>query len=85
MSLTTWNIEIKSCMQIHGESFEDVESCTLTGEELDKKFDSDYGGVKGKPFTVWTKKRVYFPACYDGMEWCESVSRHPDGKHTEHV
>lgn len=53
--------------------------------EMDRKFDSGYGGEEGAHFTVWTAKRVYFPAGYDGSEWCGSVSRDPDGAPTAHV
>jgi hypothetical protein len=56
----------------------------MTDEEMNKEFDSGYGGTKGVPFTVWTKNTVYFPICYDGAEWVGSVSRNPDGKSTEH-
>jgi hypothetical protein len=72
-------------MQLHSETFDDVVSCTLTAEELCVKFDSGYGMSEGKPFTIWTANRVYFPAVYDGAEWAESVSRNPDGKPTSHI
>ena len=71
-------------MKEHGESWENTVDSTLTDEQLDKEFDSGYGGTEGDAFTVWTEKRVYFPICYDGSEWCGSVARHPDGKPTEH-
>ena len=29
------------------------------------------------PFTLWTKKHVYFPAMYDGSVWVTSVPRNP--------
>ena len=34
---------------------------------------------------LWTAARVYFPACYDGSEWCESVPRNPCDEATTHV
>lgn len=40
-------------------------------------FDCGFGGTNGPRFTVWTKTRVFFPVCYDGAEWVESVSRDP--------
>ena len=61
-------------MKYHDDSWDNVVSCTLTEEELCKSFNEDYGCSEGKPFTVWTKTRVYFPAVYDGAEWVESVS-----------
>jgi len=83
--VTTWRRMIKYEMELHGETADDVVSCTLTDAELDREFDAGYGGHEGASFTLWTKKRVYFPATYDGAEWVASVSRDPDGKPTEHV
>jgi len=80
----TWRQMIADEMKEHGESWENTVDSTLTDEQLDKEFDSGYGGTEGDAFTVWTEKRVYFPICYDGAEWCGSVARHPDGKPTEH-
>lgn len=54
-------------------------------EWLDYLFDDDFGTIEGESFTIWTKKRVYFPVTYDGSEWAASVSRFPDGKSTEHI
>jgi len=68
-----------------GETWGDIEAITLTEAELDVEFDTGFGGAEGEPFTVWTKRRVYFPACYDGAEWVSSVSRYPDGKPTHHI
>lgn len=68
----------------HGEEWDDIESITLTPEQLDREFDDGYGGTEGEPFTVWTKDRVYFPIGYDGAKWCGSVARNPDGKATNH-
>jgi hypothetical protein len=68
-----------------GELFEDIESSTLTDEQLDTKFDNGYGGSQGCAFTVWTKNHVYFPAVYDGAEWVAYVPRHPNGEATSHV
>lgn len=81
---TTWRKDITRELKENGETWSDVESHTLTDEELDTEFDSGYGGTEGVPFTLWTKSRVYFPLCYDGSEWTGSVSRHPDGKPTIH-
>ena len=49
------------------------------------KFGNGFGAHEGIPFTMWTKKRVYFPVEYDGAEWVSSVSRNPDGEPTGHV
>jgi hypothetical protein len=85
MSKTNWRTMIGANMAEHGESPDDIVSCTLTDTELDETFDNGFGGSEGKPFTLWTKKRVYFPVVYDGAEWVASVSRRPNGKATPHV
>ena len=79
-----WREMIALEMKSHGETWEDTADSTLTDEQLDKEFDSGYGGAEGDPFTVWTATRVYFPICYDGVEWCGWVSRNPDGRATAH-
>lgn len=83
--LTTWRKEIFDALTEHGETWSDVESMMLSDAQLDKEFDSDFGCKKGEAFTVWTKRRVYFPTEYDAAEWVASVSRHPDGKATDHI
>lgn len=83
--METWGEMILSEMSIHNETLDDIISNTMTEDEMDKLFDSGYGGSEGIPFTVWTKKRVYFPVVYDGAEWVGSVSRDPDGKATKHM
>ena len=81
---TNWKKLISEEMANRGESFDDVESNTLTDDEMLIQFNNGYGSTEGKPFTVWTKNTVYFPICYDGSEWVGSVSRNPDGKPTDH-
>ena len=80
-----WRNAIAESMAFFNETWDDIEAITLSDEELDRQFDNGYGGTEGEPFTIWTMSRVYFPACYDGREWVESVARHPDGKPTDHV
>ena len=80
-----WKSLISEAMNEYDDSWDSVVSCTLTEEELCKSFDENYGECEGKPFTLWTEKRVYFPTTYDGMEWVASVSRDPDGNSTKHV
>jgi hypothetical protein len=81
---TTWRKQIEQEMKRHGESFRQFFHCTLEYEELDREFYNGYGGIEGEPFTLWTDNRVYFPVCYDGAEWCDSVPRNPNGQATEH-
>jgi len=83
--MTTWRTLISEELQIQNETWTDVFSCTLLDSELDVEFDAGYGLKEGKPFTLWTHDRVYFPAQHDGREWVSSVSRLPDGKPTKHV
>jgi hypothetical protein len=61
-------------------------ACTLSKSELRKKFDADSHGVeKGKPFTAWSEKWVYFPITWGGAEHVERVPRHPCDKATKHI
>lgn len=82
--MTNWKLMLDEVLEENGESWEDVEANTMTEEEMNQDFDSGYGGTEGCPFTIWTNKTVYFPICYDGAEWVGYVSRHPDGKPTDH-
>ena len=50
---------------------------TLTEEEMNREFDSGYGGTEGAYFTAWGDKYVYFPICYDGAEWVGTAPRNP--------
>lgn len=83
--MANWKVMLDEVMEDNGESWSDIEVNTMTKEEMDKEFDNGYGGTEGIPFTVWTARSVYFPACYDGAEWICRVSRNPDGNPTEHI
>lgn len=83
--MTTWRIEIESEMRKRGETWADVVGCTLNAAGLDAEFEDFSGGTEGAPFTLWTSGRVYFPGCYDGAEWADSVPRNPCDEVTEHV
>lgn len=77
---TTWRKLIKEAL------FDDeLIACTLSEDELDKKFSDGYGGSEGKPFTAWSETRVYFPVVYDGSEWVCSAPRNPCDEATSHV
>ncbi|WP_177171835.1 hypothetical protein [Nitrosovibrio tenuis] len=52
-------------MEQRNESCEDVVRCTLSEDDLLAEFDDSYGTIEDKPFTLWTKERVYFPAVYE--------------------
>lgn len=84
-SKSTWKALIINEMADQKENWGDVVQHTLSDDELTEEFDCGYGGEEGCGFTLWTKKRVYFPACYDGAEWVASVPRAPSGEKTWHV
>ena len=83
--MTTWRKEFEKVFKLNGDHWQDIISCTLSDEEIDVEFDDGYGGTNGRPFTAWSKRYVYFPACYDGAEWIAYVSRKIDNKPTEHI
>lgn len=82
--MSNWKEMIQAAMAERGETLADLEANTLTEADMNNEFDSGYGCTEGAPFTAWSAKTVYFPICYDGAEWVGSVSRHPDGKPTDH-
>lgn len=82
--MATWKKFLEEAMSDRNETLADLIATTLTEADMAAEFDAGYGGEEGVPFTAWTENTVYFPCCYDGSEWVGSVSRHPDGKPTEH-
>ena len=83
---TTWRKEISTCMSANGDSWDDVIKITLEKDgSLDTEFYCGIGEENGCYFTVWTAGYVYFPASYDGSEWCASVPRHPCEVATVHI
>jgi len=85
MSRTTWRQLITEALQEDGSSWDDVVAHTFQADQLDRGFDSGYGGEEGCPFTLWTSRRVYFPCCYDGAEWVSSAPRDPCEEAMRHV
>lgn len=81
--LDSWRELIDEARAQHNDG--PIIACTLTDDELDRRFDSGYGGTQGAPFTAWSEHRVYFPTCYDGAEWVSSAPRSPNGEVTDHV
>ena len=81
----TWKELITEEMHRRNDGWENVVDTTLTAEGLNEEFNSGYGGAEGVSFTLWTKNYVYFPAQYDGSEWCASVPRNPNGESTDHI
>ncbi len=83
--METWRKMINDQLGNNKETWKDVESSTLTEEEMDTEFDTGFGGAEDVPFTIWTKNHIYFPTVYDGAEGVSFVSRNPDGKPTSHI
>lgn len=77
-SLVTWREKLKHQLSLYGESMEEVEFIYPEESVLDVPFDDGYGLAEGPDFLAFTAQRVYFPVCYDGMEWVGSVPRHPE-------
>ena len=85
--MTNWKELLEEAMQERNETLADLEACTMSDSQLTAQFDGKYDGPESVPFWAWTATTVYFPTGYDGSEWVGgvcSVSRHPDGKATEH-
>jgi hypothetical protein len=83
--LTTWREDITKEMGYKGDSWDNVVQIYPPDLDLDREFDGGYGSENGEPFTLWTKTRVYFPACYDGSELVASVPRDPCEIATQHI
>lgn len=83
--MATWRSMISKEMASEGETFADVISIAPPDLDLDREFDAGFGTSEGKPFTIWTASRVYFPTEYDGAEGVRSVPRNPNGEVTPHV
>lgn len=73
----TWAELLTMAMEEHDESLADIVSTTLTEGQMNRKFHPSMPPREGVPFTAWTERRVYFPVCFDGAEWVESVPRRP--------
>lgn len=82
--MATWKELLEEQFKANGEDFTQMVT-TLSKDDLEKNFDSGYGGTEGKPFTAWGLDYVYFPVQYDGAEWVESVPRNPCKEVTCHV
>ncbi|OGS95983.1 MAG: hypothetical protein A3H31_03280 [Gallionellales bacterium RIFCSPLOWO2_02_FULL_57_47] len=76
MKMESWYDMLQAAMKADGENF-DKRTCTLDETSLRKEFDVGYGLPKGEFFTAWGEKWVYFPLCYDGLEWVGHAPRNP--------
>lgn len=83
---TTWRKLITEAMRVNkDETPLEFATLAIAPGELDREFYEGYGGTNGEPFLMHTEHWVYFPCCYDGAEWCDSVPRHPTGKPVGHI
>ena len=92
-----WRHEIGKAMGLNvwrsgTDHWGNVQANTLSEAEMDEVFgppgDYEYDAPRspmGKPFTVWTRGYVYFPAWRDGVEYVASVPCTPNGSRTEHI
>lgn len=80
----SWKELITESMIGGNDSWNNVESCTMTSEEMNKKFYTGFGRIEGTLFTVWTAKYIYFPVVYNGAEWVGRISRNPNGESCWH-
>ena len=83
--LRCWKQMLAQEMAKHGETFGDIEVCTIDEAELWREFYAGYGGTEGTPFRAWSARRVYFPVEYDGAEGVESVARNPEFVEVRHI
>jgi hypothetical protein len=83
-ALTTWRKELTRSLIDNEENWLNVVETTLSDIDLDAEFDPGYGGENGCAFTLWTVDFVYFPVCYDGLEWVGSAPRYPCSNATKH-
>ena len=73
--MATWKEKINEAFEKTGDSWANVEQSTLSEENMSDEF--------GGAFAIWTKDYVYFPVCYDHLEWIGRVARNPNGLPTE--
>jgi hypothetical protein len=76
-----WFYLIETELSDHDEAWADVIASTPSlATEWQHFFQpSDFA------FTIWTPRRVYFPATYDGMFWCASAPRQTCGEKVDPV
>ena len=75
--MSTWRKEITAALAHYGETWDDVDACTLTSDQLDEEFDDWLGEGYSVPFTLYTAGRVYFPVVYDLSQWVNAIPRNP--------
>lgn len=87
--MSTWRELIAKEMADYGETWDDVVAtalgkarsyCDERDDLVEYQVELDHQANDEHPLTVWTKRRVYFPVCYDSRVWVRSASREPDGE-----
>ena len=81
--MTTWRKLLTMEMDYHDETLSDMVGSNNL--HLDVEFNAEFGSADGEPFTVWSKKRVYFTCEYDGLQWVDSLSRNPCSDSSSHI
>ena len=74
--MTSWYEILKDSMQEDGEDF-GKRYGTMSEDGLREVFYIGDGCIKGRPFTAWGVKWVYFPIQYDGEECIGHAPRDP--------
>lgn len=88
--MATWRKLIQQVMAINGDQWGNIEMANIGANDnvftfeggtpdpsWNREFDNGHGIEEGDHFIVWTKNYIYFPVCYDGGEWVESIPRNP--------
>lgn len=76
---TTYRMLIEDELHKHGETWDDVEFCTMPERRMNKLRQLSRHSCDDVPFNLWTKTRVYFQVISDefGIVHIESVPRNP--------
>lgn len=72
-----WKTLIEQELKNQNEKWEDVVSCSRLDQELEQG--------TANSFTLWTHDRVYFPVMIKNKPKVASVSKLPDGNHTNPI
>jgi hypothetical protein len=83
--MTTWRHELAAAMMSADDPGPILALAEDAAQSFDVEFDSGFGSTNGPPVLAWTEHRVYFPACYDGLEWMASAPRNPQAEGQFHV
>ena len=71
---STWREMINEAAAERGER---IIQDTLTDGEAVIEIDKGHIVTRGEGFTAWSENYVFFPICYDGVQWVGSAPRNP--------